>query len=50
MLFQYPAIYVNSPSDTRIAQWLNVSNPDGLIHLELQLIEEPEEVSMCVCS
>ncbi|KAF2345983.1 hypothetical protein FHG87_023260, partial [Trinorchestia longiramus] len=23
--------------------WLNVSNPSGLIHLDLQLIDEPEE-------
>ena len=34
---------METPSSSRIAQWLNVSNTRGLIHEELQLIEEPEK-------
>ena len=43
IFFQYSSIYVETPSGARIAQWLNVSNTNGLIHKELQLIDEPEE-------
>ena len=34
---------METPSGARIAQWLNVDNEKGLIHKELQLIEEPEK-------
>ena len=40
---QYSEIYIESPSSSRIAQWLNVTNTGCLIHKEFQLIEEPEE-------
>merc|ERR1712179_893383 len=34
---------IESPSGSRLAQWLNQENTDRLIHLEFQLAEEPEE-------
>ena len=34
---------METPSGARIAQWLNVRNPDGLIHKELKLYDEPQE-------
>ncbi|KAG0727660.1 Pregnancy zone protein [Chionoecetes opilio] len=40
---EYPEAWVNTPSRTRIAQWKNVSNTDGLVHLDFQLADEPEE-------
>ena len=42
---QYPEIWVTTPSRNRIAQWKNVSNSEGLVHLDFQLADEPEEVS-----
>jgi len=39
----YAEIYVETPSSSRIAQWQNVTNDKGLIHLQMQLIDEPEE-------
>ncbi|XP_018026231.1 alpha-2-macroglobulin isoform X3 [Hyalella azteca] len=39
----YKEIFIETPSGSRIAQWLDVANPSGLIHLDLQLIDEPEE-------
>ncbi|XP_066939900.1 alpha-2-macroglobulin-like [Macrobrachium rosenbergii] len=41
----YPIVWVTSPSQTRIAQWRNVDNSNGLVHLEMTLVEEPEEGS-----
>ncbi|KAK8391913.1 hypothetical protein O3P69_017494 [Scylla paramamosain] len=39
----YPEMWIESPSGSRIAQWVNVQSPGGLIHQEFQLINEPEE-------
>ncbi|XP_066984019.1 alpha-1-inhibitor 3-like [Macrobrachium rosenbergii] len=39
----YQEISVTTPSQNRIAQWLNVDNSKGLVHLSLQLSSEPEE-------
>lgn len=39
----YPEMWIESPSGSRIAQWINVESPGGLIHQEFQLIDEPEE-------
>ncbi|XP_064089812.1 alpha-1-inhibitor 3-like [Macrobrachium nipponense] len=39
----YREIYVTTPSNNRIAQWLDVDNSKGLVHLEFQLADEPEE-------
>ncbi|KAG0728379.1 Alpha-1-inhibitor 3 [Chionoecetes opilio] len=39
----YPEMYVESPSGSRLAQWINVDGSGGLIHQEFQLIDEPEE-------
>lgn len=41
---QYPEVWVTTPSRTRIAQWRNVSNIAGLVHLSMVLADEPEEV------
>nr|AGJ71756.1 macroglobulin [Palaemon carinicauda] len=41
----YPVVWVTSPSRTRIAQWRNVDNSNGLVHLEMTLVDEPEEGS-----
>ena len=43
IFFQYDKIWIESPSRSRLAQWLNHDNSDRLIHLEFQLAEEPEE-------
>ncbi|KAK4303730.1 hypothetical protein Pmani_024278 [Petrolisthes manimaculis] len=40
---QYPEVWVTTPSRTRIAQWKNVTTSNGLIHLDFNLIDEPEE-------
>ncbi|XP_050717838.1 alpha-2-macroglobulin-like isoform X1 [Eriocheir sinensis] len=42
---EYSEIYVTTPSRNRIAQWKNVTNTDGLVHLDFQLADEPEEGS-----
>ncbi|XP_045126879.1 alpha-2-macroglobulin-like protein 1 isoform X2 [Portunus trituberculatus] len=39
----YPEMWIESPSGSRIAQWVRVESPGGLIHQEFQLINEPEE-------
>ncbi|KAG0726447.1 Alpha-2-macroglobulin-like protein 1 [Chionoecetes opilio] len=44
---EYPEVWVNTPSRTRIAQWKNVSNTEGLVHLDFQLADETEEVGEC---
>ncbi|MPC77420.1 Alpha-2-macroglobulin [Portunus trituberculatus] len=36
-------MWIESPSGSRIAQWVRVESPGGLIHQEFQLINEPEE-------
>ncbi|KAK4315998.1 hypothetical protein Pmani_012827 [Petrolisthes manimaculis] len=41
---QYPEVWVTTPSRTRIVQWKNVTTANGLIHLDMRLIDEPEEV------
>lgn len=38
-----PEVWVTTPSRNRIAQWKNVSNSEGLVHLDFQLADEPEE-------
>ncbi|KAK4317436.1 hypothetical protein Pmani_011444 [Petrolisthes manimaculis] len=40
---QYPEVWVMSPSNTRIAQWLDVDNSGGLVHLNMTLADEPEK-------
>ena len=37
-------VYVTTPSGTRIAQWTDVNNAAGLVHLEMTLADEPEQV------
>ncbi|ROT60960.1 alpha-2-macroglobulin [Penaeus vannamei] len=39
----YPEIWVTTPSDTRIAQWIDAASTSGLLHLAFQLADEPEE-------
>ncbi|XP_064089811.1 alpha-1-inhibitor 3-like [Macrobrachium nipponense] len=39
----YQEIYITTPSNNRIAQWLDVDNSKGLVHLSFQLADEPEE-------
>ncbi|XP_076068941.1 alpha-1-inhibitor 3-like isoform X2 [Oratosquilla oratoria] len=39
----YRSVYVDTPSGTRIQQWLDVDNARGLVHLEFRLNEEVEE-------
>jgi len=39
----YAEVYVENPSGSRIAQWLNVTNAGGLVHLDLQLIDEADQ-------
>lgn len=36
---------MTTPSDTRIAQWIDAASTSGLLHLAFQLADEPEEVS-----
>ncbi|KAG7163965.1 Alpha-2-macroglobulin-like 5, partial [Homarus americanus] len=40
---KYPHVWVENPSGSRIAQWTDVDNRAGLIHLSLRLTDEPEE-------
>ncbi|XP_037797187.1 murinoglobulin-2-like [Penaeus monodon] len=40
---KYPEIWVTTPSRTRVAQWNNVDNSGGLVHLSFQLADEPEQ-------
>ncbi|XP_042884512.1 alpha-1-inhibitor 3-like isoform X2 [Penaeus japonicus] len=44
----YQEIWVTTPSRTRIAQWKNVTTSAGLVHLSLQLADEPEEGSYTI--
>lgn len=37
----YPKVWVKTPKGTRIAQWNNVDNSAGLVHLEMTLADEP---------
>lgn len=46
---QYPEVWVQSPSRTRIAQWLDVDNLNGLVHLNMTLTDEPEQVMQYLC-
>ncbi|XP_071524048.1 murinoglobulin-2-like isoform X2 [Panulirus ornatus] len=39
----YPEVWVTTPSRTRIAQWKNVDNSAGLVHLDFNLANEPEK-------
>lgn len=41
----YPEVWVETPARTRIAQWLDVDNSAGIVHLNMQLVDEPEEGS-----
>ncbi|XP_071524050.1 alpha-2-macroglobulin-like [Panulirus ornatus] len=45
---KYPEVWVTTPSGTRIAQWRDVDNSAGLIHMDLNLADEPEEGSYTV--
>ncbi|KAG1650777.1 Alpha-2-macroglobulin-like protein 1 [Nymphon striatum] len=36
-------VFIQNPNGIRVAQWLNVSNPKGLIQLDMQLSEEPAQ-------
>ncbi|KAK8754666.1 hypothetical protein OTU49_017522, partial [Cherax quadricarinatus] len=40
---QYPLVWVETPSRTRIAQWKTVDNTAGLVHLDFDLADEPEK-------
>ncbi|XP_050718244.1 alpha-1-inhibitor 3-like isoform X4 [Eriocheir sinensis] len=39
----YPAMWIESPAGSRIAQWIDVDASAGLVHQEFQLISEPDE-------
>lgn len=39
-------VWITSPTETRLVQWLNVSNSRGLVHLEFPLAEHVQEVSL----
>ncbi|XP_068236210.1 alpha-1-inhibitor 3-like [Palaemon carinicauda] len=39
----YPEVWIETPSKTRIAQWLDVDNSQGIVHLSMDLVDEPEE-------
>ncbi|XP_063886499.1 pregnancy zone protein-like [Scylla paramamosain] len=39
----YTKVWVTTPSGTRIAQWTNVDNTGGLVHLDMTLADEPEQ-------
>ncbi|KAG1650780.1 Alpha-2-macroglobulin-like protein 1 [Nymphon striatum] len=34
-------VFIQNPNGIRVAQWLNVSNSNGLVQLDMQLSEEP---------
>ncbi|KAK4294157.1 hypothetical protein Pmani_033196 [Petrolisthes manimaculis] len=38
----YSVVWVTAPSGNRIAQWNNVDNSKGLVHLSFQLTDDPE--------
>nr|XP_053627786.1 murinoglobulin-2-like [Cherax quadricarinatus] len=40
---QYPLVWIETPSRTRIAQWKTVDNTAGLVHLDFDLADEPEK-------
>nr|XP_053636062.1 alpha-1-inhibitor 3-like [Cherax quadricarinatus] len=40
---KYSLVWITTPSDTRVAQWLNVDNCNGLVHLSFQLADELEQ-------
>ncbi|KAK3869384.1 hypothetical protein Pcinc_025300 [Petrolisthes cinctipes] len=40
---QYPLVWVETPTGSRIAQWINVDNTPGLIHMAFTLSDEPEQ-------
>ncbi|XP_071524073.1 alpha-1-inhibitor 3-like [Panulirus ornatus] len=40
---EYPEVWVTTPSNTRVAQWKNVDNSAGLVHLDMTLADEPEQ-------
>ncbi|XP_063596596.1 alpha-2-macroglobulin-like protein 1 [Penaeus indicus] len=40
---EYPEIWITSASKSRVAQWNNVANSGGLVHLSFQLADEPEQ-------
>ncbi|ROT60844.1 alpha-2-macroglobulin [Penaeus vannamei] len=39
---EYDEVWITTPSDIRIAQWKNVDNANGLVHLSMTLADEPE--------
>ncbi|XP_047480269.1 alpha-1-macroglobulin-like [Penaeus chinensis] len=39
----YPEIWVTTQSKTRVAQWMNVDNSAGLVHLSFHLADELEQ-------
>ncbi|XP_042880594.1 alpha-1-inhibitor 3-like [Penaeus japonicus] len=39
---KYDEVWVTTPSDIRIAQWKDVDNADGLVHLSMSLADETE--------
>ncbi|XP_069170765.1 alpha-2-macroglobulin-like [Procambarus clarkii] len=39
----YPEVWVQTPAGTRVAQWKNVDNTAGLVHLDFDLADEPEK-------
>nr|AEC50080.1 alpha-2-macroglobulin [Pacifastacus leniusculus] len=39
----YPEVWVETPARTRIAQWKNVDNTAGILHLDFDLADEPEK-------
>ncbi|CAL4137298.1 unnamed protein product, partial [Meganyctiphanes norvegica] len=40
---EIPDVYITSPSGRRIAQWLDINNSHGIVHLNFTLADEPEE-------
>ncbi|XP_069174260.1 alpha-1-inhibitor 3-like [Procambarus clarkii] len=40
---KYTLVWVTTPSDTRVAQWSEVDNTGGLVHLSFQLADDPEQ-------
>ncbi|KAG7168999.1 Alpha-2-macroglobulin-like 9, partial [Homarus americanus] len=39
----YPEVWVETPSRTRVAQWRDVDNAPGLVHLAMALADEPQQ-------